>query len=417
GLQPGDVDAVEAHGTGTTLGDPIEAQALLGTYGKGRDADRPLWLGSLKSNIGHTQAAAGVGGVIKMVQAIRHGLLPRTLHVDQPASAVDWTEGEVRLLTEACEWPRTSTGGTDVDGDTDQAAGSDEQSEPTARPRRAAVSAFGVSGTNAHAIIEQAPATAAEAETEADSAGDRPACPLPYLPWALSARTPEALAAQAERLLAYVQARPEAGSQDVARALVTTRTTFAERAVVWGADRAELGAGLAAVAAGESAANVVRGVARRGGRVGFVFAGQGAQRWGMGRELYAAFPVFADAFDEVCARLDGELDRPLRDVVFGEDAEAGDGLGETGVTQPALFAFEVALFRLVESWGVRPDVLLGHSIGELAAAYVAGVWSLEDACVVVAARGRLMQALPRDGAMVAIEASEAEVASLLVGRA
>ncbi|HWX45519.1 MAG TPA: type I polyketide synthase, partial [Solirubrobacteraceae bacterium] len=423
GLSAAAVDVVEAHGTGTTLGDPIEAGALLETYGRERPESRPLWLGSLKSNIGHTQAAAGVAGVIKMVMALRHGVLPMTLHVDEPSPYVDWDAGAVSLLTKEVPWSANG------------------------EPRRAAVSSFGVSGTNAHAILEQAPALA---PPEVTSAAVSPAAPTPaapvsstapisptattpaiesisptaaarlgVVPWVVSGRGAAALRAQAVRLGRFVAGDPELRPEDVGLGLAG-RTAFEYRAVLLGEDREQLLAELDALARGEGGGMEVEGVAPEGGcRTAFLFTGQGAQRAGMGSELYEVFPVFRAAFDEVCAHLDPHLECHLKEIVLGGGQPTGGTPGglleDTMYAQPGLFALEVALFRLVRAWGVRPDFLIGHSVGELAAAHVAGVFSLEDACRLVAARGRLMSELPRGGAMVAVGATEGEVLDSLEG--
>ncbi|MEU7550711.1 SDR family NAD(P)-dependent oxidoreductase, partial [Streptomyces sparsogenes] len=322
-LAPADVDAVEGHGTGTTLGDPIEAQALLATYGQDRPQDRPLWLGSVKSNLGHTQAAAGVAGVIKMVMAMRHGVLPASLHIDAPSPHVDWESGAVRLLDRPVQWPATE------------------------RPRRAGVSSFGVSGTNAHVIIEQVPQLPEPAEPPAQRE------PAGAVPWLISARSREGLCAQAAALIDHMAVGRGAAPLDTAWSLATTRSAFDHRAVVVGADEAELLAGVRALAAGEAHPSLITAEpsAAPVGRTVFLFSGQGSQRVGMGAGLYARFPVFAAGFDEVCAGLEAHLEHPLRQVVFGDGPEGL--LDHTTYTQAGLFAFHIALARLLESFGVR----------------------------------------------------------------
>ncbi|ONI92323.1 hypothetical protein ALI22I_04495 [Saccharothrix sp. ALI-22-I] len=375
GLVPDQVDAVEAHGTGTRLGDPIEAQALLDSYGR-RDPQHSLWLGTIKSNVGHTQSAAGVAGVMKMVLALRNGILPRTLHADEPTPHVDWSSGAVRLLTGNRPWPETG------------------------RPRRCAVSSFGVSGTNVHVVLEQAPPSAQPGPTRDLMPRDAP--------YVLSAKSPAALRAQASELASFIESRPDSDIAGIGYSLGATRTHFGCRAAVVAGDRAELVGGLVALENGEPRADLVEGGPDQG-RLGFLFSGQGSERPGMGSGLHAEHPVFAEAFDEVCSYVDPLLGRSLREVVFGGPMTC------TAHVQAGLFALQTAMFRLLESWGVRPDFLLGHSVGEIAAVHVAGALSLADASSLVVTRGMLMARTPTDGAMVAVEAAEDEVQAL-VGR-
>ena len=430
-LEGADIDVVEGHGTGTPLGDPIEAQALLAQYGQDRPASRPLWLGSAKSNIGHTQAAAGVAGLIKMVMAMRHGMLPRTLHVEQPSSHVDWSTGEVSLLAAELPW--------EADG----------------RPRRAGVSSFGISGTNAHVVLEEAPppesvesaggaaedagraaedaggtvqsaggavqsagGAAEDAGRSSEDAGGTPGGVV--VPWVFSGRSAAALRGQAERLADFVAGNSQCNVGDIGCAL-TRRSIFGHRAALWGRDRAELLGGLSALARGEHPANAVAGVAGESGPgLVYLFTGAGAQRGGMGRELHEAFPVFRGAFEEAAGHLDGLLGCSLRETVFDLEGSAQSSSGaapldRTVFQQTAQFALAVALSALLGDWGVRPTHLVGHSTGELAAAHVAGVLSLEDACTLVAARARLIEELAEGGAMVAVQASEREIRETLSG--
>lgn len=364
-----DVDAVEAHGTGTKLGDPIEAGALLATYGAGRPAERPLWLGSMKSNMGHAQAAAGIGAIIKMVMAMRHGLLPATLHVDAPSPHVDWSAGSVRLLGTAVEWPRAG------------------------RPRRAGVSGFGISGTNAHVILEEACPPQAPAPRA-------PTARPPVTSWVVSARTTSALRAQAARLLEHLDRRPDLRPLDVAHSLVATRTAHEHRAVVLGRERGELLAGLQALAADADAPNVVRGEAASRGPIAFVFAGQGTHWAGMARELRATSPVFAASLQRVSAALAPHLDWSL-DAVLADEPGA-PSLSRAEVVQPALFAMMVSLAALWRSFGVEPAIVIGHSQGEVAAAHVAGALSLDDAARLAVYRSRTLARLAGRGGMLSL---------------
>jgi acyl transferase domain-containing protein/acyl carrier protein len=386
GVSPQEVDAVEAHGTGTKLGDPIEAQAIIATYGEDRDVSRPLWLGSIKSNIGHTQAAAGVAGVIKMVMALREQRLPRTLYVDEPSRQIDWSSGAVSLLTEDVRWASKD------------------------RPRRAGVSSFGISGTNAHLVLEEPPPPPAITPPSAPDTFASDSTRMDVVPWVISAKVEGALREQLERLQVHVGKNPDVSIADIGFSLAS-RARLEHRAVILGRDREALLGGLQALAERRPASDVLEGAAGADGRqVAFLFTGQGAQYGGMGSELYETFPVFRGAMDEVCELLDVQLGTSLLELTFAVEGSSQAGmLDETVFTQSGLFALEVALFRLVESWGVRPDYVIGHSVGELVAGYVAGVLSLEDACALVAARGRLMGELPAGGAMVAVQATEQEM--------
>ena len=418
GLDPADIDAVEGHGTGTVLGDPIEAQALLAAYGQGRPQGRPLWLGSVKSNIGHAQAAAGVAGVMKMVLALQHQELPRTLYADEPSPHVDWSAGSVRLLDEPQPWPANG------------------------RPRRAGVSSFGISGTNAHVILEEPPAVDGAVDCPVDGAVDDGGHGVPgatddgaAVPvgsgsgtspvgvlsaggpaaWLVSARSAAGLRGQAGRLHEWAMARPGLDAADAAWSLAVSRPALEHRAVVTGGSREEL---LARAGArwrrGRSPRLVTTGApglaGAGGGKTVVVFPGQGSQYPGMGRELRKRSAVFAAVFDQACEVLSGLLDVPVAGLVLNG---SGEELAGTAVAQAGLFAVGAGLSRLLEASGIVPDIVLGHSAGEVAAAYAAGVLSLQDACALVAARGALMQGLPPGGAMAALAAGEDEVAAML----
>lgn len=383
-VDPLEIGYVEAHGTGTSLGDRIEAHALGMVFGRKRPGSGPLMIGSIKPNIGHLEGAAGIAGLIKAVLMVERGSLLPSGGFTEPNPAIPFTELGLRVVDELQEWPVVA-----------------------GRPRRAGVSSFGFGGTNAHVIVEEAGSVGADTVSgRADVGGSGGG----VVAWVISGKTASALAAQAGRLGRYVRARPALDVVDVGYSLVSTRSVFDHRAVVVGQTRDELLAGLAGVVAGRPEAGVVCGVGKPAGKTAFVFAGQGSQWLGMGSELYAAYPVFAEALDAVVDGLDRHLRYPLRDVIWGHDQ---DLLNTTEFAQPALFAVEVALYRLLMSWGVRPGLVLGHSVGELAAAHVAGALCLPDAAMLVAARGRLMQALPAGGAMFAVQAREDEVAPML----
>uniref|UniRef100_UPI003D748FE3 type I polyketide synthase n=1 Tax=Streptomyces sp. bgisy032 TaxID=3413773 RepID=UPI003D748FE3 len=470
GLDPDAVQYVELHGTGTPVGDPIEAAALGAVLGTARSGAGPLRVGSVKTNVGHLEGAAGIVGLIKTLLALRHRRLPASLNFDTPNPAIPLTELGLEVQRETGDWPapdrpliagvssfgmggtnahvvlgeapatrapveapghegaalpwvESASAGAGVGGASASAgAGTGTASSPAGSEASDAVPSRGAA-PEAGGGVAQFPAPArpgaggtspspAPNGPEAGSTAPSPAPSAPgvLLPWVVSGRGGAALAAQAERLHAAVTAEPRPRPEDIGRSLATTRTVFDHRAVVLADDHDGMVAGLTALAAGRTAAQVVTGAARPG-TTAFLFTGQGAQRPGMGRELRDAFPVFRTAFDEVCRAFAPLLDRPLAEVV-----DSGTGLDDTAWTQPALFAVEVALYRLVASWGVTPAHVAGHSIGEIAAAHVAGVLSLDDAARLVAARGRLMQDLPAGGAMIAVEAAEDEVLPLIAGQ-
>ncbi|WP_406490404.1 type I polyketide synthase [Streptomyces phaeochromogenes] len=382
GVAAREVDMVEAHGTGTALGDPIEAGALLATYGQDRAAGRPLWLGSMKSNIGHAQAAAGVAGLIKAVMAMRQGFLPKTLHVQEPSRHVDWSSGTVELLVEGREW-------TSAD-----------------RPRRAGVSSFGVSGTNAHVILEEEPPP-----EQTDERGPGPAVAGGLTPWVVSGKDAAALERQAGKLRDFADAEPGADVADVGWSLVSSRSGFDHRAVVLGRGRDELRRGLASLSDGAESAGVVRGVAGDLGGVVFMFPGQGSQWVGMGRQLYDTFPVFARTLDECAAALAEWVDWSLLDVVRG--VAGAPSLDRVDVVQPALFSVMVSMAALWRSWGVEPAAVVGHSQGEMAAAHVCGALSLRDAARIVALRSKALVDLIGHGGMASVAESADFVAAHL----
>ncbi|MFF8773510.1 beta-ketoacyl synthase N-terminal-like domain-containing protein, partial [Kitasatospora sp. NPDC015120] len=372
GTDPTEVGYVELHGTGTPVGDRVESAAVGSVFA---NRSRPLVVGSAKTNLGHLEGAAGIAGFIKAALSVQHGQVPASLNFTAPPSDIPLADLGIEVATELRGWP----------GDGQRVAG---------------VSSFGMGGTNCHLVLAQAPEPSPVRQSRPEKAGP--------IPWLVSGDTAQALRAQADRLAGHVAAQGEPDPLDLGFSLATTRAALTHRAVVIGADAAELSAGLTALAANVPAPNAVSGAVSEGGTA-FMFTGQGAQRTGMGRELYAQFPVFAKAFDAVCAELDPLLGSGLREIVWS----GAELLDRTRYTQAALFAVETALFRLVESFGVRPQHLIGHSIGEVTAAHVAGVLSLPDACTLVAARGRLMQGAPSGGTMVAVNADECEVRALL----
>lgn len=384
-VDPASIDYVECHGTGTALGDPIEVQALSAVYGEDRAEDRPIVLGSIKSNIGHAESAAGIGSVMKAVLALQNQRIPKTLHAENLNEHIPWDDLPVQIAKESVDWKKTST------------------------PRRVGVSSFGFSGTNSHVVMEEAPAREKAKAVEADWTG---------YPLLVSGRSEQALRDQAARLKQWLQAHPEASWANVVFTASAGRTHFDSRAAILAGNATDAMDRLEALAQGKTDANVLEGKDEKSGRLAFLFTGQGSQSAQMSQGLYEAYPAYRKALDSIAEALDKHLEQPILSIVFAEaGSESAALLNETQWTQPALFAVECALYRFWESLGVVPDYLLGHSIGELSAAHVAGVLSLEDAATLVCARGRLMQACEPGGAMASVQASEEEVKPLVAERA
>jgi len=390
GVAPGDVGYLEAHGTGTSLGDPIEAQAAGEVLGAGREASRPLLVGSVKTNIGHLEAAAGIAGVIKVILSLEHELLPQHLHFRNPSPHIPWDRLPVQVVQEATAWERNG------------------------RPRIAGVSSFGFAGTNAHVILEEAPAApdqagqVAEAPGPVEAAGDRRFRVLP-----LSARTPAALVQIADQYRSWLSAHPEATLADVCLTAGVGRAHFEHRAALVVNSKESAGELLGALADDRPAPGLVRGTSDDTPKTAWLFTGQGSQYAGMARELFETEPVFAETVKRCAAVLADVLEKPLLDVIFGADGpDDEETLRQTSYAQPALFAVEMGLARLWQSWGFEPDVVLGHSVGQYSAACVAGVFSLEDGALLMAERGRLFGSLPAGGRMVAVFAAAERVESL-----
>jgi len=381
GLSGGDVDYLEAHGTGTPLGDPIEVQAAAAVYGAGRDPHRPLLMGTAKTNIGHLESAAGAAGLIKVVLSLQNELLPQTLHFQKPNPHIPWDSLPVEVVDKPTPWL------------------------PNGRPRRAGVSSFGFTGTNAHVLLEEAPQPAAAAVAVDDTGCDGPGVEAPREPWSvlpLSARSAHGLTALAQRYSAWLEEHPDASISDVSFTAGAGRSHFEHRAAVVANSVHEARLLLEDLVSNRLRPGVSRGECGDPPTTAWFFPGHGSQYPGMVRELFDTEPVFADTVRRCAEAVDPMLPRPLLDVLLSSDRETAETLRHTSFAQPAIFAVEMGLARLWQSWGIEPDVVLGHSVGQYAAACVAGVFSLEDGARLIAERGRLFGSLPPGGRMVAV---------------